>query len=186
MRKNFGAQPYIYPMPVFILATYDEDGHPDAMNAAWGGICDDHQIAFCLSATHKTVKNILKTNCFTVSMADAAHVTACDYVGLVSGNQVPDKLEKAGFHTTKSAFVNAPLIDELPMALDCRLLRYDGQTGILVAEIVNVNAEERILDASGKIDLTKFEPITYDAVNHAYHKLGEKVGNAFKDGLALK
>lgn len=104
MRKNFGAKPLTYPQPVFIIATYGEDGTPDAMNAAWGGISEIKEISMCLSAGHKTVKNILKRKAFTVSMADAAHIVACDYVGLVSGNNVPDKFERAGFHATKSEF----------------------------------------------------------------------------------
>ena len=119
-------------------------------------------------------------------MADAAHVVECDYVGVESANDVPDKFEKAGFHEVKSEFVDAPLIEELPMALDCRLVSFDEETGRLVGEIVNVNADERILDEQGNIDPAKLEPITFDPVNGAYLKLGEKVGNAFKDGLALK
>lgn len=186
MRKNFGAKPYTYPQPVLIIASYDENGTPDAMNAAWGGISDDTQISMCLSAGHKTVKNILKRKAFTVSMADAAHVAACDYVGIVSANDVPDKLEKAGFHTTRSEFVDAPLIDELPMALECRLVSYDEESCRMVGEIVNVSAEESVLDENGKIDPQKLQPITFDPVNNAYLKLGEKVGNAFRDGLALK
>ena len=186
MRKNFGAKPYTYPQPVLIIASYDENGTPDAMNAAWGGISDDTQISMCLSAGHKTVKNILKRRAFTVSMADAAHVAACDYVGIVSANDVPDKLEKAGFHTTRSEFVDAPLIDELPMALECRLVSYDEESCRMVGEIVNVSAEESVLDENGKIDPQKLQPITFDPVNNAYLKLGEKVGNAFRDGLALK
>lgn len=186
MRKNFGAKPYTYPQPVLIIASYDENGTPDAMNAAWGGISDDTQISMCLSAGHKTVKNILKRKAFTVSMADAAHVAACDYVGIVSANAVPDKLEKAGFHTTRSEFVDAPLIDELPMALECRLVSYDEESCRMVGEIVNVSAEESVLDENGKIDPGKLQPITFDPVNNAYLKLGEKVGNAFRDGLALK
>lgn len=186
MRKNFGAKPYTYPQPVLIIASYDENGTPDAMNAAWGGISDDTQISMCLSAGHKTVKNILKRKAFTVSMADAAHVSACDYVGIVSANDVPDKLEKAGFHTTRSEFVDAPLIDELPMALECRLVSYDEESCRMVGEIVNVSAEESVLDENGKIDPGKLQPITFDPVNNAYLKLGEKVGNAFRDGLALK
>lgn len=186
MRKNFGAKPYTYPQPVLIIASYDENGTPDAMNAAWGGISDDTQISMCLSAGHKTVKNILKRKAFTVSMADAANVAACDYVGIVSANDVPDKLEKAGFHTTRSEFVDAPLIDELPMALECRLVSYDEESCRMVGEIVNVSAEESILDENGKIDPGKLQPITFDPVNNAYLKLGEKVGNAFRDGLALK
>ena len=186
MRKNFGAKPYTYPQPVLIIAAYDENGTPDAMNAAWGGISDDTQISMCLSAGHKTVKNIQARKAFTVSMADAAHVVACDYVGIVSGNKVPDKFEKAGFHATKSEFVDAPLIDELPMTLECTLVSYDPETCRLVGEIVNVSADERILDENGKIDPAKLEPITFDPVNNAYLKLGEKVGNAFKDGMQMK
>ena len=186
MRKNFGAKPYTYPQPVLIIAAYDENGTPDAMNAAWGGISDDTQISMCLSAGHKTVKNIQARKAFTVSMADAAHVVACDYVDIVSGNKVPDKFEKAGFHATKSEFVDAPLIDELPMTLECTLVSYDPETCRLVGEIVNVSADERILDENGKIDPAKLEPITFDPVNNAYLKLGEKVGNAFKDGMQLK
>ena len=186
MRKNFGAKPYTYPQPVLIIASYDENGTADAMNAAWGGISDDTQISMCLSAGHKTVKNILKRKAFTVSMADAAHVTECDYVGIVSANDVPDKLSRAGFHTTKSEFVDAPLIDELPMSLECRLVSYDEESCRLIGEIVNVSADERILGENGKIDPAKLQPITFDPVNNAYLRLGEKVGNAFKDGIKLK
>ena len=186
MRKNFGAKAWTYPQPVFIIATYGEDGTPDAMNAAWGGISEANEISMCLSAGHKTVKNILARKAFTVSMADAAHVAECDYVGVVSANQVPDKLERAGFHTTRSEFVDAPVIDELPMAVECRLLSYDEKTCRLVGEIVNVSADESVLSPDGKIDPVKLAPITFDPVNNAYLKLGEKVGNAFKDGLKLK
>lgn len=186
MRKNFGAKPYTYPQPVFIIAAYDENGTADAMNAAWGGIADSTQINMCLSAGHKTVKNILVRGAFTISMADAAHVTECDYVGLVSANQVPDKLERAGFHTTRSEFVDAPLIDELPMALECKLVSYDKETGRMVGEIVNVCADEAVLGENGMVDPEKLCPITFDPMNNAYLKLGEKVGNAFKDGERLK
>lgn len=186
MRKNFGAKPWTYPQPVFIIASYDEAGVPDAMNAAWGGISEDTQLSMCLSAGHKTVKNILARGAFTVSMANAAHVAACDYVGVVSANNVPDKLAKAGLHTTKSAFVDAPLIDELPMAVECKLISYDPESCRMVGEIVNVCAEESILDEQGRIDPDKLRPIVFDPVHNAYRKLGEKVGNAFRDGLQLK
>ena len=186
MRKNFGAKPYTYPQPVFIIATYGEDGIPDAMNAAWGGISEANEISMCLSAGHKTVKNILARKAFTVSMADAAHVVECDYVGVVSGNDVPDKLEKAGFHTSKSEFVDAPLIDELAMAVECRLISYDPESCRLVGEIVNVSVDESVLTADGRVDVTKLAPIVFDPMNSTYHQLGEKVGNAFKDGLQLK
>jgi flavin reductase (DIM6/NTAB) family NADH-FMN oxidoreductase RutF len=186
MRKNFGAKPFLYPQPVLIIAAYDTDGTPDAMNAAWGGISDATQISMCLSPGHKTVKNILARGAFTVSMADAAHVVECDYVGIVSANNVPDKVERAGFHTTKSEFVDAPIIEELPMALECKLVSYDNDSGRLVGEIINVCADEKILSEDGKIDPSKLDPITFDPVNNAYLKLGEKVGNAFKDGGRLK
>ena len=117
MRKNFGPKPLLYPQPVFIIATYGEDGTPNAMNAAWGGISEENQITICISAGHKTTANILSRKAFTVSMATADYVTACDYVGIVSGNKVPDKFASAGFHASKSEFVDAPLIDELPMAV---------------------------------------------------------------------
>lgn len=189
MRKNFNSKsrgPILYPQPVFIIATYGEDGTPNAMNAAWGGISEFDELSICVSAEHKTTKNILARGAFTVSMADAAHVAECDYVGIVSGNDVPDKLAKAGFHTTKSEFVDAPLIDELPMAVECRLKSYDEETCRLVGEIVNVSADESILDEKGKIDPAKLRPITYDSVNQTYLVIGEKVGNAFQDGLKLK
>ncbi len=186
MRKNFGAKPWTYPQPVFIISTYGEDGTPDAMNAAWGGISDDTQISMCLSPGHKTVANILARGAFTVSMADAAHVTECDYVGIESANKAPDKMEKAGFHTEKAEFVDAPVIVELPMAVECTLISYDKESCRLVGEIVNVSADEKILDENGKIDPAKLDPIVFDPVNHAYLKLGEKVGDAFKDGMKLK
>lgn len=186
MRKNFGAKPLTYPQPVFIIATYDENGTLDAMNAAWGGISEMNEISLCLSAGHKTVKNLLKRGAFTVSMADAEHVVACDYVGLVSGNKVADKFARAGFHATRSAFVDAPLIDELAVAVECKLKDYNPETCILRGEIVNVSVDERVLDENGKVDAAKVAPIIFDPFNNAYLKVGEKVGNAFSDGKQLK
>lgn len=185
MRKNFGPRSVVYPQPVFIIATYNEDGSPNAMNAAWGGISEEREISICVDAEHKTAKNVVERKAFTVSMATANYVTACDYVGIASGNAVPDKVERAGFHTTKAAFVDAPLIDELPMALECRLISYDADSCRLVGEIVNACADESILNEQGNVDPTKLRPITYDAMNHAYLELGKQVGNAFRDGKAL-
>lgn len=185
MKINFGTQTFMYPMPVLIIASYGPDGTPDAMNAAWGGIHDTNQIGICLSPEHKTVKNILDRKAFSVSMADAAHVAACDYVGIVSGNKEPAKVQKAGFTVTKSEIVDAPVINELPMALECKLVSYDENSGYMVADIVNVCAAESVL-TDGKIDPSKLNPITYDPVNHTYIKLGEVVGHAFQDGKSLK
>ena len=186
MRKNFGAKAIAYPMPVFIIAAYGEDGIPNAMNAAWGGISEEKEISICVSAGHKTMKNILASKAFTVSMGTVEHMAACDYVGIVSGNDVPDKFAKAGFHATKSEFVNAPLINELPVAVECKLISYDEESCRLVGEIVNVCSDESVLNAEGKIDPTKLRPIVFDPMNHAYLVAEVKVGNAFKDGEQLK
>lgn len=186
MRKNFGAKAYLYPMPVLIIGSYDENGKPDAMNAAWGGISEETEISICISAEHKTTKNIIARGAFTVSIADVENIVACDYVGIVSGNKEPDKIKKTGWHTAKSEFVDAPLFDELPMALECKLISYDEETCRLVGEIVNVCADERILGENDKIDLNKFSPITYDPVHHTYRKIGDTVGKAFSDGTELK
>mgnify|MGYP002583251632 CR=1 FL=1 len=186
MRKSFGPKPLLYPQPVLMIATYDEDGTPDIMNAAWGGITEDNEITICLSAEHKTTKNLQKRGAFTVSMADEAHVVACDYLGITSANQTPDKVTRSGLHVTKSELVDAPLIDELALALECKVISYDAETCRLVGEIINVSADEKVLDENGKIDPAKWDPIIFDPVNNAYLKIGEKVGNAFKDGLALR
>ena len=186
MRKNFGAKPMCYPMPVYIIGTYGADGTPNAMNAAWGGISEETEISICISADHKTTENILSRKAFTVSMATAKYIAACDYVGIVSGNKEPDKFSKAGFHATKSEFVDAPLIDELPMALECELISYNPESCRLVGRIVNVSADESVLGENGKVDVSKLQPITFDPMNNHYLVLGEKVGQAFHDGVALK
>ena len=181
-RTNFGAKPIMFPQPVLIIGTYDENGVPNAMNAAWGITTDFKEITISLSK-HKTTDNLMARKAFTVSMATEDTVVACDYVGIESANNVPDKFEKAGFHATKSAFVDAPLIDELPMALECTVKSYED--GILIGEIVNVSADDSVI-TDGAIDPKKLRPITFDPANNAYIGLGEKVGNAFKDGSALK
>lgn len=186
MRKNFGKKPWCYPQPVFILAAYDKDGNPNAMNVAWGGIHYDDQIAMCISANHKTTANILETGAFTVSMADKKHMKACDYVGVVSGNKEPEKFRKAGFTASKSEHVNAPIINELPMTLECKLISYNPENCNLIGEIVNVSADESVLAEDGRIDVDKLEPITFDPVHNSYRIIGEKVGNAFRDGLSLR
>ena len=160
MRTNFGPKPMCYPMPVYIIATYNADGTPNAMNAAWGGISEDKEISICVDDSHKTAENLVARGAFTVSMATVETMAACDYVGIVSGNKVPDKFQKAGFHALKSQFVDAPLIEELPMALECKVISYDRETCRLVGEIVNVCADEAVLGENGKIDPQKLRPIT--------------------------
>ena len=173
MRKDLGAKPYLFPQPVMIIGTYDENGKANAMNAAWGGIVGRNEIIIDLS-NHKTTENLLETRAFTVSVADLEHLVPCDYVGIVSGNKEPDKMEKAGFTTTKSKFVNAPVINELPLTLECVLTQViDGSK--YLGEIKNVSIDEKILGEDGDIDLNKFVPITYDSANYGYYRLGEKV-----------
>ena len=135
MRKNFGSKTWMYPLPVLIIASYDENGHADAMNAAWGGIYDYNKVMLCLSEGHKTTKNIKKKKAFTISFATAEQMAACDYVGIVSGNDTKDKMEKAGFTTVKSEFVDAPIILELPMTLECKLIKFN-EDGNIIGEIV--------------------------------------------------
>lgn len=183
-RKNFGAQPLLFPQPVLIIGTYDENGKANAMNAAWGGIVGRDEIMIDLSH-HKTTDNIMANRAFTVSAGDVEHMLACDYVGLVSGENEPQKMEKAGFTTTKSAFINAPVINELPVTLECELVKVIDESKYL-GRIVNVSVDQRVLGEDGEISLEKYSPITYDTVHHGYYKLGEKVGNAFEDGAQLK
>lgn len=183
MRKNFGAKPYLYPMPVLIIGTYDENGVPNAMNAAWGGICGYKEIIIDLGE-HKTTDNIRLNKAFTVSIADYANLIAADYVGIVSADDVPDKFEKAGLHAIKSELINAPIIEEFPITLECSLKRIteDGYIG----EILNVSVDERVLDENGLVDPLKLNAISFDPINNAYLLVGNKVGKAFSDGKKLK
>ncbi len=185
MRRDLGAKAYLYPQPVLIISTYDENGNIDVMNAAWGGMSDYRKISMCIDRGHRTTANVLKSRALTIAMADTEHVVQCDYVGIVSGNKEPDKAAKSGFTFTKSEKVNAPIINELPFTFECNLLSYESETEIMVCEIVNISADERILDDKGRIDLSVFHPITFDAANSAYVELGRKVGDAFRDGKAL-
>ena len=171
---------------MLIIASYGEDGTPNAMNAAWGGVADRSRLAMYLSGGHKTVKNILKHGAFTVSMGDVEHLVACDYVGIESGNSVPNKVARAGFYVAKSEHVDAPMIDELPLTLECKLVSFDEETELLLGEVVNVSVDERALDENGKLDVAKLHIITFDSANHDYFALGEKVGRAFEDGKKLK
>jgi len=181
-RVDFGAKPWVFPMPVLIVGTYDENGVPNAMNAAWGCITDMAEISISMSE-HKTTENFTKTGAFTVAFATEDTVVACDYVGVESASKVPNKFEKAGFTAVKSEKVNAPIIQELPMSLECKVKSFED--GILIGEIVNVNADENIL-TDGVIDYKKLKPITYDPVTHDYVALGAAVGKAFSDGMKLK
>ena len=188
MKRNLGKKAAIFPMPVLIISTYNEDGTVDVMNAAWGMMEDMNKVALNLTESHKTVKNIKKRNAFTVAIADSNHVVESDYVGIVSGNNTKDKFEKSGLHATKSSFVDAPIIDEYPITMECKFVEYqDDENGCgVIGEIVNVVADEEILDEKGNVIIEKINAIMYDPFNHGYYKVGEKVGQAFADGNKLK
>ena len=180
--KDLGAKTLLFPMPVLILGTYDKDGNADAMNAAWGGIADDNQVWVCLSS-HKTTENLKLNKELTVSMGTVEQMTACDYVGIVSANKEPDKIKKAGWTVSKAKNVNAPIFNELPLTLECKLVKPDGDKYLL--QIVNIVADEAILDEKGNVDLAKFHPIIFDASKHGYHEIGKRVGDAFSSGKSL-
>lgn len=185
MRKNLGKKPLIYPQPVLMVGTYDENGNPDIMNAAWGGVGDDTQVFLCLSPGHKTTKNILKNKCFSVSMAVEGFEAACDYLGIVSADDVADKVAKSGLHTHKSELINAPVVDELPLCLECELISYEEEHCHLFGEIVGTSVDESVL-TNGKIDITKLKPLIFDIDKHGYYSVGSRVADAFKVGLEKK
>ena len=183
-RIDFGAKPLSYPQPVWIIAAYDENGVPNAMNAAWGGISGEKEISVCISPGHKTTKNIERAGAFTISMADAAHIAGCDFVGIVSGNKTADKFSRAGFTETKSSRVNAPIINELAVCMECKMIGYDKETGILRGEIVNVSVDETAM-TDGKVDVSKVAPLCFDPFNNAYNVIGAFAGKAWNAGKSL-
>ena len=183
MRKNLGNKPFTYPQPVWIISTYDEFGNPDAMNAAWVSIGDDHQVFLCLANDHKTTFNIEKNKEFVVSMATEDYVCECDYFGIASANKVNDKIAKTKMHVKKAEFVNAPYFEELPISLECRLISYDKDSCHMFADIINVSVDEKVLDEKGHVDPKKVKPITFDPFNNNYIGLGEVVAKAFNAGV---
>lgn len=185
MRKDFGKKTIITPLPVVIIGTYDENGVPNAMNAAWAGQVDSHQIMISL-AKHKTTDNLLLKKEFTVAFATKKTVVESDYFGIESGKGF-DKVAKAGFHAVKGNFTDAPVIEEYPLVLECRVVSMepDGDGYLLTGETVNMTADESIL-TDGAVDIGKLEPIMYDSSMHKYRVVGEIVGDAFKSGSALK
>lgn len=184
MRKQIKTTEAIFPMPVLMVATYNDDGTVDVMNAAWGTMLERDEVILNLTESHKTVKNIRKRKAFTVSIANAKNVVAADYFGVVSGNNTTDKFEKSGLSTTKSEHVDAPIINEFPICMECELLDNESDWGI-VGKVVNVTADESVMQ-DDKVDINLLEAIAFDPYTHGYYKVTERVGNAFKDGFNLK
>ncbi len=187
MRKKLNLTEGIFPMPVLMVATYNEDGSVNVMNAAWGTMQERGNVALNLTETHKTVKNIKANGAFTVSIADAAHVVEADYFGVVSGNSVSNKFENSGLTASKAEMVNAPVINEFPLCLECEFIEYQsGEYGCgVIGKVVNVTADESVM-VDGKIDMSLVNAIAFDPYTHGYYRVTERVGDAFKDGLQLK
>lgn len=187
MRKKLNVTEGIFPMPVLIVATYNEDGSVNAMNAAWGTMQERDHVVLNLTETHKTVQNIKARGAFTVSIADAAHVVEADYFGVESGNRVPNKLEISGLTADKSELVDAPVINEFPLCLECEFIEYQSnQYGCgVIGKVVNVTADESVM-SDGKLDMSLVNAIAFDPYTHGYYKVTERVGEAFKDGIRLK
>lgn len=183
-RKNFGPNHALMttPQPCVMIATWDADKTPDVMMAAWAGQYDHNQIVISLSE-HKTTDNLKITNAFTVSFADERTVKESDYFGIVSGRNVPDKVARAGFTVSPSPNVDAPIINEYPLALECRVVSFAD--GILIGEVVNMSADVSILDEAGRVDLSKLKPIVFDASSLTYRSIGDVVGKAWGAGKEL-
>lgn len=187
MKKRLNITEGIFPMPVLMVATYNTDGSVNVMNAAWGTMQSRNHVALVLSESHKTVKNIKERKAFTVSIADAAHVVEADYFGVESGNRVPDKFARSGLTADKAETVDAPVINEFPICLECEFIEYqDNEYGCgVIGKVVNVVADEKVL-VDGKIDMSLVNAIAFDPYTHGYYQVTKRVGEAFHDGMQLK
>ena len=187
MKKDLGVIPAVYPMPVLMVAAYDKNEKVNVMNVAWGQICDEDKIILFIGEGKKTWLNIKESRAFTVALADEAHMDAADFFGIASGNKINDKFERTGYHAVKSDKVHAPIIEEFPLTMECELLEFlhsDYVDGI-VGKIVNVKAEEAVLNEKGKVDPEKLHALIFDQFQSGYYVPGEKVGKAWNAGAAL-
>ena len=187
MKKSLGVKPYLFPMPVLMIATYGEDGTVDVMNMAWGGICASNLVALNIDEDHKTAENIKKRGAFTLSIADVDHLAEADFFGIATANKMPDKFARSGLHAVKSEHVDAPVVEEFPITLECKVAQLQNADGNfrVVGEIVNVLAEEKVLDEQGKVDPTKLGAFVFDQFQSGYYAIGEKVGQAWHSGAKL-
>lgn len=187
MKKDLGVLQAVYPMPVLMIVTYDEKGKVDVMNAAWGNICASDKIALFISEPHKTTKNIRKMKAFTVSIADQSHMDVADFFGIASGNDMEDKFERTGYTAVKSEKVNAPIIDEFPLVMECELAEIVETDNLhaVVGKIVNVAADEAVLDENGKVDPAKLNALAFDNFQSGYYAMGDKKGQAWDAGKKL-
>lgn len=187
MKQKINTTEAIFPMPVLLISTFNDDGTVDVMNAAWGTMVERNVVALNLSETHNTVKNIKARKGFVVHIADAKHVAQADWFGVVHGNKEPEKFAKSGMTYEKSALVDAPVINELPVAIECAFVEYQsGDTGLgVIGKVLRTSVEQACLK-DGKVDVDALEAIAFDPYTHGYYKVGGRVGEAFHDGLKLK
>ena len=187
MKKSLGSFPGVYPMPVLMVAAYDENGKVNVMNAAWGMICAMDKIALFIDEDHKTTQNLLKTKAFTVSIADKEHMDVADFFGIATGNKMADKFERTGYHAVKSDVVNAPVIDEFPYVMECELAEVINTDNMyaIVGKIVDTKAEESILDENDKVEVEKLQALIFDQFKHGYYVSGDKAGKAWNAGKDL-
>ena len=187
MKQSLGSFPGVYPMPVLMVAAYDENGKVNVMNAAWGMICAMDKIALFINEDHKTTQNLLKTKAFTVSIADKAHMDVADFFGIATGNKMADKFERTGYHAVKSDVVNAPIIDEFPYVMECELAEVIDTENMyaIVGKIVDTKAEESILDDKDKVEVEKLQALIFDQFKHGYYVSGDQVGKAWNAGKDL-
>lgn len=187
MKKDLGVKPYLFPMPVLMIATYGDDGTVDVMNMAWGGICAENMVSLNIDADHKTAKNIKKRGAFTLSIADVPHIQAADFFGIASGNKMEDKFARSGLTAVKSEKVDAPVVQEFPLTLECNVVedKMEVYGHHVLGEIVGVLADESVLDETGKVDASKLNAFVFDQFRSGYYAIGEKVGQAWHTGAPL-
>lgn len=187
MKKDLGIKPYLFPMPVLMIATYGENGSVDVMNMAWGGICAANMVSLNIDEDHKTSENIKKHGAFTLSIADIPHIEAADFFGIASGNKMEDKFERSGLTSIKSEKVDAPVVQEFPLTLECRVVedKMEVYGHHVIGEIVGVLADESVLDEKGNVDPTKLNAFVFDQFQSGYYAIGEKVGQAWQIGAPL-
>lgn len=187
MAKNFGVKPYLFPMPTYMIGTYNEDDSVDVMMMAWGGICAEDMVALNLEESHKTVQNLKKRQAFTLAVPGTDTLKESDFLGIATANKMPDKFQRTGLHAAKSANVDAPVIAEYPLTLECQVVEVQNQPyGLrILGKIVNVLADERVLDEAGKIDTGKLQAFVFDQMQNGYYAIGEKVGQAWHSGVGL-
>lgn len=187
MKKSLGVHPYLFPMPVLMISTYNEDGSVNVMNMAWGGICAENMVSLNIGEDHKTSANIKNRKAFTLSIADIPHMEAADFFGIATGNRMKDKFERSGLTAVKSDKVDAPIVTEFPVTLECKVTecKQESYGFHVLGEIVDVLADESVLDAKGKVDPVKLNAFVFDQFQNGYYAIGEKVGQAWKTGVPL-